>query len=160
MSDTYGRMSRWLLAYFDPASSCWRTLQGTLLSADPPSLDRLPPWGMTRGGELFELPTPAHLTAGRDSSSLPTPTASMTTGPGSQGRGGGLNLQTAIAENTNSTVGDERGLAAPGEAQSGRARADAGGSGGVGTVNLLPTPVVNDMGNGKTPPNGTGGPLT
>ena len=76
------------------------------------------------------------------------------------GKRGGLNLQTAIAENTDRATRDERRLAAPREAQGGRSRANTGGPSGVGTVNLLPTPVVNDMGNGKTPPNGTGGPLT
>ncbi len=60
------------------------------------------------------------------------------------GKTGGVNLQTAIAENTDSTVGDERRQPAPGEAQSGRARADVGGPDRVGTVNLLPTPTARD----------------
>lgn len=60
------------------------------------------------------------------------------------GKTGGVNLQTAIAENTNSKLGDELGQPAPGEAQSGRARADVGGPDRVGTVNLLPTPTARD----------------
>ena len=61
-------------------------------------LATLPAWGMTRGGVLFEQPTPVRLTEGRGcSSSLPTPTASMATGAGTEGREGGPNLQTAVA---------------------------------------------------------------
>ena len=64
------------LAFFDPESSCWRTSQGSLLSAAPESLERLPAWGTTSGGVLYELQTPERLTAVRDgSASLPTPAA-------------------------------------------------------------------------------------
>jgi len=64
------------LAFFDPESSCWRTSQGSLLSAVPESLERLPAWGTTSGGVLYELQTPERLTAVRDgSASLPTPAA-------------------------------------------------------------------------------------
>ena len=64
------------LAFFDPESSCWRTSQGSLLSAAPESLERLPAWGTTSGGVLYELQTPERLTAVRDGSAspgLPTP---------------------------------------------------------------------------------------
>lgn len=55
---------------------------------------------MTRGGEAFELPTPERLTSARGSSSspnLPTPHSNASTGPGRQGRQGGMNLQTAMS---------------------------------------------------------------
>ena len=71
------------LAFFDngdgsPESWCWRTSQASLLSAVPGSLERLPAWGTTSDGVLFELPTPVRLTAGRDgSASLPTPRSFM-----------------------------------------------------------------------------------
>ena len=46
-------------------------------------LETLPAWGTTVGGELFALPTPEHLTAARESSSLQP--------------GGGLGLPTPLA---------------------------------------------------------------
>lgn len=67
------------LASFDPASSSWRTFQGSLLSEVPPSLATLPRSGMTRRGLLFELRTSELLTGGSGGSvsrSIPTPTAS------------------------------------------------------------------------------------
>jgi hypothetical protein len=65
-------------AFYDPESWSWRTSQGSLLSAVPPSLDRLPAWGTASDGVLFELPTPPSLlrTGGRGgfaSPGLPTP---------------------------------------------------------------------------------------
>ena len=96
MTDTCGPMSATPSAHLDPDGLCWRMSQGTLPWADPELLLRLPDWGMTHGGALFALPTPAPLTAARDCSSLPTPTASMATGAGTSGRDGGPNLQTAV----------------------------------------------------------------
>ena len=63
-------------AFYDPESSSWKTSQGSLLSAVPESLERLPAWGTTSDGALFELRTPERLTAVRDGSAspgLPTP---------------------------------------------------------------------------------------
>ena len=76
MSDTCSPTSRLPLAFFDPDSCCWRMWQGTSLWGDQKSLERLPDWGTASGGELFERPTPALLTAARDCSlsQLPTPT--------------------------------------------------------------------------------------
>ena len=59
------------LAFFDPESSSWRTSQGSLLSAAPESLQRLPAWVMWDAQALFELRTPERLTAARDGSALP-----------------------------------------------------------------------------------------
>jgi hypothetical protein len=75
MTDTSGPTSRTPSAYFDPDSCCWRTYAATFPWADPPSLQTLPAWGTTRGGELFELPTSVPATVASGSSSLPTPTA-------------------------------------------------------------------------------------
>ena len=62
-------------AFYDPESSFWRTSQASLLSAVPESLERLPAWGTTSDGALFELRPPERLTAARDGSALlPTPT--------------------------------------------------------------------------------------
>ena len=72
---TSGPSSLALLAYYDPDTSCWRTSQATFDLDSMPSSLTLPAWGMTRNGELFELPTLAHRTDAKDSSSLlPTPT--------------------------------------------------------------------------------------
>jgi len=63
-------------AFYDPESWSWRTSQASLLSAVPESLDRLPDWGTTSDGALFELRTPERLTDARDGSAspgLPTP---------------------------------------------------------------------------------------
>ena len=81
MSDTSGRMLPTPLAHYDPASLSWRTSQGTFPWEAPQLLETLPAWGMTRGGVLYEHPTPARLTDGRDCSSLlPTPVADHSRG--------------------------------------------------------------------------------
>tara|TARA_R100001198_G_scaffold86553_1_gene61271 strand:+ start:546 stop:1061 length:516 start_codon:yes stop_codon:yes gene_type:complete len=66
------------LAFFDQESCSWRMSQGSLLSEDAPSLERLPASGMTRGLELFELPTLVLPTSETDGSVLlPTPNAGV-----------------------------------------------------------------------------------
>lgn len=76
MTEQSSPTSRTALAFYDPESWSWRTSQASLLSAVPESLDRLPDWGTTSDGALFELRTPERLTAVRDGSvspGLPTP---------------------------------------------------------------------------------------
>ncbi len=74
MSEPFFTTSGTPLAFFDPESVCLRTSQGTLLSEAPELLQRLPDWGTTADGVLFEHQTPERLTAVRDgSASLPTP---------------------------------------------------------------------------------------
>ena len=76
MKDGCGKMSETASAFFDPGTSSWKMSQASLLSEASESLGRLPAWGMTASGGLFEHPTPGHLIAGRDSLALlPTPTA-------------------------------------------------------------------------------------
>lgn len=68
-------------AFYDPDSQCWKTSPATSLWALPMSSVTLPRWGMTRGGELYELPTPEPPTAANGSSSLlPTPVADHSRG--------------------------------------------------------------------------------
>jgi len=120
MTDTCG--PTWLMpfAYYDPDTSSVRTSQATFPWDSTPSSPTLPPWGSMRGGELYERPTPAPLTAARDcSSSQLLPTSRATDGdkggPSQAEIDGGnpyRRLETEIA--------------------------------------LLPTPAVNDMGRGKT----------
>lgn len=58
------------LMRYDLDSSCWRTSEVTSLWALEMSSPTFPEWGMTRGGELFALPTPVRPTVAPESSSL------------------------------------------------------------------------------------------
>ena len=94
--------------------------QASLLSAVPESLERLPAWGTTSNGLLYELPTPVRLTDARDgSASLPTPRSFM------------ANMADRPLK-LRQNMGDHRG---PNLEE---------------VIALLPTPVVNDMGAGKS----------
>ncbi len=74
--DTSGPSSSAPFAFFDPATSCWRTSQATLDLGLIESSPTLPPSGSMRSGRLYERPTSAPATAAPAcSSSLPTPTA-------------------------------------------------------------------------------------
>ena len=78
MSATSGRSLPEPLAHYDPRTSCWRMSGGMFPSDSMPSLPTLPDWGMTQGGELSELQTPALPMAELESSLLhlmPTPRA-------------------------------------------------------------------------------------
>ena len=68
-----------LLARFDRDSHLWRTVQCSLLEDLNESLQTLPQWGMTVGGELYLLPTLVQTIDEKESGSLqkhslPTPT--------------------------------------------------------------------------------------
>ena len=56
-SQECGEKWQGLLARFDPDSHLWRTVQCSLLEDLNESLQTLPQWGMTVGGELYLLPT-------------------------------------------------------------------------------------------------------
>lgn len=73
----YGGNSPGLLARFDPAGSCWKMLQRSLLPdvVAQKLLRRLPPWGMTRSGALYRLPMPERRTCVNAGSVWPTATA-------------------------------------------------------------------------------------
>jgi hypothetical protein len=64
----------------------WMGLQSDLFTETglAPLSENLPQWGMTLGGELYELPTPERPTVAPASSSLPTPHAGL----GERGRDG------------------------------------------------------------------------
>jgi hypothetical protein len=55
------------LARYDRATCSWKTHQRLLLEEGFESLEILPPWGMTAGGELYPLPMPSGLLAHRAS---------------------------------------------------------------------------------------------
>ena len=154
MSDTSGRSSPLPLMRYDLASSSWRTCEDTSLWDLVMSSPSFPEWGTTRGGVLFELPTPARPTVEQGSLSLPTPHAGL----GERGRDGVYpnergqqDLQHAISALLPTPVADHsRGLAQPGTAFQSlpnvaisallpTPRAPRGGS-ATETVNLLPTP--------------------
>jgi DNA (cytosine-5)-methyltransferase 1 len=75
MNDTYGLTLPPPSAFFDPESSSWK-MCGVMFPSDyPESSQTFPASGMTRGGELFELPMLVPPISGQESSSsLPTPT--------------------------------------------------------------------------------------
>lgn len=70
----FGSSSRVLLANYDRALSCWKTCQLSLPGMEMSLLKRLPRWGMTRDGELYERPMPGLLTSANDGFAWPTPT--------------------------------------------------------------------------------------
>lgn len=148
---TSGRGSLKELAFYDQGSWYSRTsetifdLGSTLFSG------RLPNWGMTRGGVLFELPMPGHLTSGQGSSSLlPTPVEDNANNSAGRTSGQMQCLATTVVYGVKSasllptpTVQD--GANAGGAAQFQRNSLPLNAA-----VTLLPTPAVNDMGRGKT----------
>ena len=71
MTEQSSATSQTASAFYDPDSSSWRTSQLSLLWEVPQSLPRLPKWGTTADGALYERPTPGHLTAARDGGALP-----------------------------------------------------------------------------------------
>jgi len=62
-----------LLARFDQDSHLWRTVQCSLLEDLNESLQTLPQWGMTVGGELYLLPTLVQTTSEKESGLWLTP---------------------------------------------------------------------------------------
>ena len=73
-SDTCGPMFALPLMRYDLDSLSWRTCEATSLWDLEMSSPTFPEWGMTQGGELFELPKPERPTTVLDFSLLPTPT--------------------------------------------------------------------------------------
>jgi len=63
-----------LLAKFDPDTHLWRTVQCSLLEDLNESLQTLPQWGMTVGGELYLLPTLVQNISENESGLCLTPT--------------------------------------------------------------------------------------
>jgi hypothetical protein len=69
-----------LLAKFDQNTHLWRTVQCSLLEDLNESLQTLPQWGMTVGGELFLLPILVQTTNEKESGLWLTPTATAISG--------------------------------------------------------------------------------
>jgi len=178
MSDTSGPTFYAPLGKWDRDSQSWKTSEATSLWALTLSSLTLPTWGGLHDGELCEHPTPELHISGHDYSSLPTPTASDTNGAGPHGEGG-ADLRTAVAQLPTPTSRDwkghnqrrddtcltgallptptsqaaKHGELSPVERQGNRPQ----DNGNLWVVMprlaegaLLPTPAVNDMGEGKT----------
>ncbi len=154
MSEQSSNTSQTASAFYDPASSCWRTSQASLLSEEYPLLERLPNSGMTAGGRLYEQATPEHLTGVRDgSASLATPTAWLGHRPAhakgdperwhNPERSNELSDQMAALLPTPTSQAAKHGATPD-------IHANGFGSNLWDLPHLLPTPVVNDMGRGKT----------
>ena len=62
------------LANYDPATRSWKMYEATLVSEDCPSLENLPPSGMTRNGVLYLQRPWEPITNEIESLSWPTPT--------------------------------------------------------------------------------------
>ena len=72
----YGAKWQELLARYNPLTHSWRTLQCSLFEDLELSLETFPRWGMTVGGELFQLQTLVQFTKDKEFGYWPTPTAS------------------------------------------------------------------------------------
>lgn len=118
------------------------------------SLATLPPWGMTLGGDLYELPTPERPTVAPACSSLPTPTARdyKEQAIGWTWQRDGVTQEDTLPRaltallptpSANDTTGSETAEA--------RAARSAGGPMLRDLPALLPTPTVMDMGANYTP---------
>ena len=141
MTDTYGPPYALPLAIFDRASWCWRTFGGMFPSDSMPSLVTFPVSGMTRGGELFELPMLVPAIIEPDCLSLlPTPVADHSRGLAQPGTDY-ASLPNAVIFLPTPAARDWKD---GGPSAAGRRRHSPP------LIDLLPTPVVNDIGAGKT----------
>ena len=121
MSDTFGPTSPRQFAFYDPDSSCWRTWPAISLWGSETYSGTWPKRGSMRSGACFEHPTWAPATSEHGCSSLLGTPTAMWKIRGDAMRRGRTPNPAEVAEMV--TQG----------------------------VPLLPTPVVNDMGEGKTP---------
>lgn len=87
-----------LLVKYDLDSCSWKTHHCLFPEDLHWSSVTLPAWGMTRTGHVFQHQMLERPIKGIVSGLWPTPTANCGNGPGTQGRKGGLNLQTAVAQ--------------------------------------------------------------
>jgi len=159
-----GAISAGSLARYDRSASSWRTRQLSLFEAGCESLETLPPWGMTVGGELFPLQMPSGLAVHRASITsesgyglperVPTPTSeragndtSLTcSGDGRQkpNKLGWKVASMAVRVPTPTVDGNYN-----------RAGASSKSGDGLATfVTRVPTPTAQDYGNNQSPSSG------
>jgi len=73
----FGSSSLVLLANYDPDMLSWKTCQLSLPGMEVSLLDRLPRWGMTVGGALYQQQTPELFIGVSGGGAWPTPRAQM-----------------------------------------------------------------------------------
>jgi hypothetical protein len=93
----YGRNTPELLAKYDHATSSWRTSQLCLDGDLTEFSETWPRSGLMLNGIAYQLPPLVRLTDETACGLWPTPHSNASTGPGRQGRNGGMNIQTAVA---------------------------------------------------------------
>lgn len=156
------------LAVYDPASSCWRTFGGMFPSDSMPSLATFPASGMTRGGELYELPTPGHhMDEPASSSLLPTPVADHSRGLAQPGTDYSSLPNAVISLLPTPAVNDMGAGKTPEawDAWTDRMQAEHGNGNGHGkslsieALRLLPTPRATDGTKGGPNQRGSSGDL-
>jgi len=146
-TDTCGLTSCEPFAKWDHDSQCWRTSEATSLWALTLSSLTLPQWGGLHDGELCEHPTPELATSALDCSSLPTPAAMLGASDvdfqvSGDGRSKPNKLGWAIGEMLPTpTVNDASNITRASGCYKSLTRT---------ATTLLPTPAVNDMGEGKS----------
>ena len=173
-------------AFYDHASSCWRMSQASFQldldeEADWTLLQRLPDWGTTHGGALFEQVMPLLLTAVRDGSALlGTPTTVLSPRSERFQRGTAptpIELAALLATPTawlghrpvhakgdperwhnperSNDLSDQMATLLPTPRTSDHSGPGLHGNGGPDlrtAISLLPTPTVNDSHNNPPPP--------
>ena len=80
MTEQSSNILQTALAYYDHDGCCWRMSQGILPLGEQASLLRLPNWGTTVGGELYQQAKPSHLTNGHgclSGQTIATPRSAM-----------------------------------------------------------------------------------
>jgi hypothetical protein len=136
------------IAEWNPETKVWEQSQRTLDGLSVSFSATWPTSGMTRGGRLYELPTPAlRMDARGCSSLLPTPTVSDSNGPGAHGRGG-ADLRTSVSL-----------LPTPTRADGDRTTAAYGNGNPTLQGALLPTPRATDGTKGGPNQRGSSGDL-
>ena len=152
MSDTCGPMSRQPFAHYDPASSSWRTSQGTLVWDWGTYSGTLPRSGSMRDGRLYEHVTPERPTAANGCSSLlGTPQARDWKGAPSNGYNSGsiyyslalLPTPTVVDRGSNKTPDQWDEWTAAMQARHGNGNGH-GPSHAIEAQRLLPTPIARD----------------
>jgi hypothetical protein len=156
MNEQSGPTLRDPFAYYDPATSSWRTSQ---LSLDPSWGESSPAWppsGIACDGLAYELPTSALLTAATASSLLPTPEAKLAeSGPdyarADRPESGGDDLTTAVTKLLPSPAARDYKGPAPETMRR---------EGGTNLPNIfLPTPRATDAAKGSPHQHGSSGDL-
>ncbi len=148
-------------AIWNPARDVWELASIDLFSEHSDVFSETwPISGMTRGGLVFELPTPGHRTGGSGCSLLPTPRTIDMNGPGVHGTGGQDLRTTAALLRTPVADEDGGGPLHPDTAKERGQTLRLTGQVLALTGYLLPTPRASDGEKGGPNQKGSKGDLT